>query len=278
MLVNTVQAGLGGGTVQNPVQIADLNLQGGTVVNGMLLGGTSTPIPDNTGVNPPDTAPPMGSPFYTYTVLQIDAAGNVSPVSSVSSQVIIASTVPATPTVVLDSNSDTGQSNSDGITADNNSAAHAAPGFDVSGVLPNSLVQLFRDGQFVGIVQAPQGNGLETVVVPDNLLGVIPDGQHSYTARQVDLAGNQGTLSNPTTVTIDTAVPASPTLILDPASTTNTLNTIAYTMSNNSAKFPAPVFDVSGVLPNAWVETVPQRNLRRLREGNAPGRDGQGGR
>jgi hypothetical protein len=126
--------------------------------------------------------------------------------------------------------------------------------FLVSGVLPNSLVQLFRDGQFVGIVQTPPGNAVTSIEVPDYLLGVISDGQHSYTARQVDLAGNQGLMSNPATVTIATAVPAAPTLTLDPASTANTVNSIAYTMSNNSAKFPAPVFDVSGVLPGAWVE------------------------
>ena len=166
---------------------------------------------------------------------------------------IIDSTAPIAPPLTLSPATDTGQHNNDNVTANNNSPQHAPPAFVVSGVEPNSLVQLFRDGQFVGIVQA--GPGATQVLVSDNLQGVIPDGNHTYTARQVDLAGNQGSQTAPgVTVKIDTTAPTAPVIVLDPTQVSNRINGITYTMANGSPPHPAPLFDVTGVEPNAWVQ------------------------
>ena len=96
---------------------------------------------------------------------------------------------------VLEASSDSGASSSDGITSD------TTPTFDVTGASSGLTVQLLRDGT---VVATRSGNG--PIADP----GVVPDGVHQYTARLADGAGNTGSASSTTQVTIDTTPPAAP--------------------------------------------------------------------
>ena len=243
------------------VQVADTN--GG---NGV--------IPDSPVGNPIDTPPPAGNP-YNYTAFQIDTFSFASGPSSPPLQVIIDSTAPAPPTSLkLDPASDSGTKNNDDYTWDNNSAQHPAPVFDVSGIEPNATVVLLRDGVIVnemidttgGTVQIADTNGAYNGMpgngpIPDSPVGNPPDtappagNPYSYTSYQIDLAGNGGPPpSSPLQVIIDSTPPLAPPIILDPASDTGTFNNDQVTQDNNGNPYPAPVFDLTGIEPNAIVQ------------------------
>ncbi len=95
----------------------------------------------------------------------------------------------------LEAGSDSGASQSDGITN------VTSPIFDISDVGTTLTVQLLRDGT---VVAARVGNG------PLTDPGRVPDGGHQYTAREVDASNNIGPASSATQVTIATIPPATP--------------------------------------------------------------------
>ena len=89
-------------------------------------GGTVAIADTNSGQG----AIPDGS--YVYEAQQVDLAGNASPVTAPSMTITIDTAIPSAPSaVLLDPNSDTGVSNSDGITR---ITLSAFPTFDISGV------------------------------------------------------------------------------------------------------------------------------------------------
>ena len=153
----------------------------------------------------------------------------------------IATAAPPAPAVVLDPASVQNTVNGVAYTTANNSASHPAPIFDVSGVLPNAWVELFRGASYVGFAQAGALGG--TVKVADTLGGTIPDSPagvpYQYTAKQVDVAGNQGPTSIPATpVIVDTKAPLNPPVVLDPASDTGSSQTDGITQITLT-KFPS---------------------------------------
>ena len=77
----------------------------------------------------------------------------------------------------------------------------------------------------------------------------VPEGAHSYTARQLDPAGNASNDSPALVVTIDRSVAVPDAPALQPASDTGTVG-------DNITSVTAPVFDVSGVEAGATLELL----------------------
>ncbi|PPK99484.1 gliding motility-associated C-terminal domain-containing protein [Parapedobacter indicus] len=165
-----------------------------------------------------------------------DDAGNFGAASS-SVNVTIDITPPAAVPAVPDlaTGSDTGSSDSDNITNDTTptfSGTHTA----------NNVVRLYADGELAGSATA-NGSGIWTIT--SDALGA---GTYSFTARGVDLAGNEGTSSNGLSVTIDTDKPAAPsTPDMDADSDTGSSD------SDNNTDDTTPTFSGTGAEANATV-------------------------
>jgi cyclophilin family peptidyl-prolyl cis-trans isomerase len=123
---------------------------------------------------------------------------------------------PAAPTSIdLLAGSDTGSSNSDNVTRNDNNGNTAALTFQVSGVTAGATVELYDGATLIGSALASG----TTVNITTNGTSVLTNGLHSITARQVLAntpidAGNQdrdvditSTFSAPLNITIDTAIP-----------------------------------------------------------------------
>ena len=146
--VNTLTATAGG-----TVAIADINGAPGIVTDGSYV------IPDGT---------------YVYETQLIDLAGNVGPLSAISSPITIDTSSPAAPAApVLDKASDTGISNTDEITR---ITLIGFPVIDVSGVEGNATVKLYR--------QAPVSSS--SVLVGDGRRPRRVDHRHDHRCLRVD--------------------------------------------------------------------------------------------
>ncbi len=132
---------------------------------------------------------------YQYTARQIDAAGNTGPFSAALSVTIDTSGPAALAAPVLDAASDTGSSNSDGITSDN------TPTLSGTGALPNSRVALFDMERWVGEARS-DATGAWTITSE-----ALSDGDHYFSVRQYDEQDNKSIYSEDVKVTIDTAGP-----------------------------------------------------------------------
>lgn len=156
---------------------------------------------------------PVPDGTYTYMVEIEDLAGNISQPSPDSIPITIDTVKPLAPSApVLQASSDSGSSNSDGITNVKN------PVFTVSnGEAAPTTTNLFRgtlaDGSDAVLVASISGIG--SIQDP----GPVPDGTYYYFAQQTDLAGNIGPFSTVgTKVTIISAIPgAAPTIALLPS-------------------------------------------------------------
>ncbi|MEX2214855.1 MAG: putative Ig domain-containing protein [Phycisphaeraceae bacterium] len=168
------------------------------VINGSDAGSTTagTPYLFN-GVGP------LTEGDNTIAAEATDLAGNTG--KSGPLNVTLDTTPPAISAPDLRSSSDSGPSDSDNLTNENE------PTIDVAAEA-GSVVELFVGGVSAGSTVAAGG-------VVSFILSLLPDGQHSLTATATDAAGNLAT-SSATTITIDTQNPAI-TLLLDPASDTD---------------------------------------------------------
>ena len=181
-------------------------------------------VADNALPSPPDGA-------YDYASRQVDLAGNIGPISA-GLTVTIDTTAPATPAAPdLEAGSDTGASPTDNVTSS------TSPTFDVSVVEPRASVQLYRDGVLVKtLADTSPTAGVVAITDP----GPVPDGVHTYTTVQVDLAGNPSPASAGVVVTVDTAAPAAAGVPdLEAGSDSGPSNTDNITSVTN------PVFDVA---------------------------------
>ena len=179
-----------------------------------------------------DTAlptPPDGA--YDYASRQTDLAGNLGPISA-SLTVTIDTTPPVVPAAPdLEAGSDTGASPTDNVTMS------TSPTFDVSVVEPRATVELFRDGV---LVKSLPDTAPAAGVVPITDPGPVPDGIHTYTTIQVDLAGNPSPLSPGLVVVVDTIAPvAAGVPDLEAGSDTGPSNT------DNITSDTSPIFDVA---------------------------------
>lgn len=140
------------------------------------------------------TATTMSSGTYTIKAIQRDAANNTSGASAGLS-ITIDTTAPAAPTISAIS-TDTGSSNSDGITSDNT--------LSLSGTAEaNAIVALYRSGIYMDSVIA-SGAGTWSY---DYTGTTLNNGSHSFTATATDTAGNTSTASSTFAVTVDTTAP-----------------------------------------------------------------------
>src|SRR5690606_19835120 len=141
--------------------------------------------------------------------------------------------VPAVPD--LATGSDTGSSSTDNLTND------TTPTFSGT-YTANNVVRLYANGELVGSATA---NGSGNWTITSDALGA---GTYSFTARGVDLAGNEGTASNGLSVTIDNAAPAAPsTPDMDAGSDTGNSD------SDNTTEDTTPTFSGTGAEANATV-------------------------
>ena len=221
VLVNTFTQGATAGPLT--VQIADINGGNGVIPNGM----------------------------YQYSVTDTDLAGNVSVAGTTDVTIDAGTPFPPSP-LQLEPGSDTGFSNSDGVTEDNNGNPFPAPIFDVHGVVPDGTVELLR-APLINNLPGPAvlvntvlsvGGGLVSIPDINGGNGVIPNGSYFYTAIQINQAGDMSPPTAGVTVTIDSLPPQvdPPTApVLELASDTSGGHDV--TKDNNSTSFPAPIFD-----------------------------------
>ncbi|WP_288379238.1 Ig-like domain-containing protein [uncultured Massilia sp.] len=168
--------------------------------DGVVVGGGSADAGGNWSValggNPAD-----GS--HTYTVRQVDVAGNVS-ADSPPLTFTLDRSAPGAPvgTPDLAAASDSGVSNTDNITS------VRTPTFNGGGALADSGVALFADGvEIVRTTADAAGNWSATVPGAK----ALADGVHAITVRQFDLAGNMSGDSGALSITVDNVGPSAGT-------------------------------------------------------------------
>jgi subtilisin-like proprotein convertase family protein len=169
------------------------------------------------GGGTPATPIAVPSGIYEYASRSVDAAGNFG-VLSASLEVEIDTIAPVTPTDVdLQAISDTGSSQTDNITNANSLS------FTISGVTAGAFVELYRDDSPTTPVDRKLVAANGTIDLAD--IGPVPVGKRTYTARQVDIAGNTSALSLPLDVTVNRTPPPTPPIPdLDASSDTGASN------------------------------------------------------
>ncbi|MGK5077309.1 Ig-like domain-containing protein [Janthinobacterium sp. HLX7-2] len=144
------------------------------------------------------TSSTLGDGVHTLKVTATDAAGNSSAASSLLSITIDSSAPAAPPAPVLSAASDSGVSNSDGIT---NVSRPTITGRAESG---SSVTLYDTDGVTV------LGTTVATGGVWSITSSTLGDGNHSLTAKATDTAGNTSAASSLLSITIDSNAPAAP--------------------------------------------------------------------
>jgi uncharacterized delta-60 repeat protein len=178
---------------------------------------------------------------YTIDATSTDVAGNPSTDSGVL-DVVIDTTAPNAPSApALTAVSDTGYSDSDGITSDN------TPVFTGTAEA-GTLIRLYANNVEVGYVTAtgapgnPGGAGTWSITTT-----LLADGTYTINATSTDTAGNTSQFSTNTTVVIDTQNPA-PTINGSPAQTGSGSEGTLISLTG-AANDPAPS---SGIYSYDW--------------------------
>jgi hypothetical protein len=177
---------------------------------------------------------PLADGDYTITATQVDTQGNAS---LESSPVIftVDSTAPAAPVI-------TGP-------ADGSTVGTATPTITGTGE-PGATVEVVVDGTVVGTtVVGSDGSWTLALTTP------LADGEHTVTATQTDVAGNESPASAPTTFTVDTT-PLAP-VITSPGSGTITSDTTPTITGTGIPGATVTVTDQTGtVLGTALVDLL----------------------
>ncbi len=187
------------------------------VFDGVLSLGATTA--DGSG-NWSFTSSSLADGIHSVSAKATDLAGNVSAASSALA-VTIDTTAPGAPSEPdLDVGSDTGDSNTDDVTADNTPTFSGA-------AEANATVQVFDGATLLGSTTADGAGDWGLTSLP------IADGIHNLSAIATDVAGNTGPVSTVLAVTIDTSTPAAPSEPdLEAASDTGSLDTDDLTADN----------------------------------------------
>jgi hypothetical protein len=140
----------------------------------------------------------------------------------------------ATAAPVLTAGSDTGISQTDGITDLNNSSPSAVLQFSVANTVIGATVDVYANGEQIGSALA---TGTTTIVTTN---GVTPlaDGSYSITATQAFLPDPASPASSGTSITINTAVPV-------PTITAVTPNPHLTSVSSMTITFSVPVYNLT---------------------------------
>ena len=202
--------------------------------NGTQVGTATADSSGNYVIQPTSN---LADGVYSFTVKQTDAIGNTSagfstPGVSVTIDNAAPAAVPTAP--VLTAGTDTGASSTDNITF---STTPSVTGTTTA----NSLVQILVDGTVVNTVTS-NGSGIYTATI-----GTLAAGTYTVTARLIDVAGNIGTASAGTSVTVDTTAVALAAPLLAAASDTGTVG-------DNQTGLLRPSFTGSGAEPGATVQ------------------------
>jgi subtilisin family serine protease len=169
------------------------------MANGVQVGSATADASGNYTI----TSDPLTDGSYDFSATWAGSTGT-APLT------VIIDTVGQAPTALaLDAASDTGSSNSDGITK--------LTSVKVNGATEGGVATLFVDGVARGTASLSNwaGGSISFTGVP---LGA--DGVHVLTASIVDLAGNASPISAPTSVTVDTVAATPSTPVLNAASDT----------------------------------------------------------
>ncbi|MEX8195133.1 DUF4347 domain-containing protein [Comamonas guangdongensis] len=196
-------------TANNRPTIIGMAEAGSTVtvyVDGTAVG---TATADGSGAWSYNIATPLRAGNHSIRTTATDLAGNASGQSTAYS-ITVDTSAPAAPGgVSLSSATDTGSSNSDGITANNRPTI-------IGTAEAGSTVTVYIDGVAVGSTTA-NGSGAWSYSVESPLA----DGNHSLRATATNAAGNVSGQSTSHSITVDTSAPATPQLELDQSTQAN---------------------------------------------------------
>jgi hypothetical protein len=159
----------------------------------------SSPVVVSGGVWTCTPSTPLSEGPHTITANLTDAAGNISSNASTINVTVdtIAPNAPDAP--IMTSATDTGASNSDGIT-NIQTPAFTGP------CTASETIRLYDDATL--IAEGVCTTGTYTLQATSSL----GDGEHTITATATDQAGNTSDASAPTTITIDTSAPSAPVI------------------------------------------------------------------
>ncbi|CAO3441367.1 hypothetical protein [Azospirillum endophyticum] len=194
----------------------------------LVTGGTATKATVTTA-NTDTSLSAAGLADGTYKVYTVDAAGNVSVASTAS--ITLDSTAPAaSSTPVMDSASDLGPSNSDGVTSSTTPTIKGT-------AEPNATVTLYdTDGTTVLGSIAADGSG-NWSITPGSALS---QGTHTLTVKVTDAAGNVSVASSGLTVVIDTTAPVLTVTDATPFAYTENAAATAFATATTLAETNAP--------------------------------------
>ncbi len=211
-----------------------------TSPNGVFTQVATAPVGSSSTLTVRDGGPLSGNPpvsgnTYYYEVEQEDVAGNFSPPSA-PLQITVKTAAQTPNSVALASSSDTGISNSDGVTT------NTQPFITASSIEDNATQVILLRATSAGGPYNPVNtlnnptvtNGSVTIQDPGP---VQPDGVYYYEVKQVDIAGNTSLPSTPFKVVVVTSTPTAPSLTLANGGGTG----------GNVTNSTSPTFDVSGV-------------------------------
>ncbi len=183
---------------------ATITLYDNSGISPTLIG---TAVADDNGAYAITPTAALKDGMHSLDVTATDEAGNVS---AASPDVIfkVDTVAPAQPTLVLAPASDTGASNSDGVTK------NASPTVTGIGEAGTSITLYDTDGLAVLGTTKVKADGTWSLDSsnPTDSVSSLADGVHSLTVTDTDAAGNVSPRSAPLTLTIDTTPPFAPTI------------------------------------------------------------------
>jgi Tfp pilus assembly protein PilP len=165
--------------------------------NGVLIGQTNANANGTWSFTPTTD---LAEGVHAFTVTATDAAGNESS-ASMPWTIEVDITPPDAkfkPEIVSASDDvlpDTGEVIDNGFTND------TTPRLNGNGAEPDGFIRIYSDGKLLGQVQA-DANGNWSFDVPTR-----SEGTHVFIAKTTDAAGNEGSSSEPFTLTVDTTAP-----------------------------------------------------------------------
>jgi len=182
------------------------------------------------------TSAALSNGAHSLTATATDAAGNVSTASSAMA-VTIDTVAPVAPSI-------TSFSPDSGVVGDHLTNVNTVA---LTGAAEaNSTVKVYDGATLLGTATANGSGGWSYTTA------ALSNGAHSLTATATDAAGNTGTASSPTAVTIDTVSPNAPVIISDTTFNTNQLALIGSAEANSTVK----IYDGATLLGSATANGI----------------------